>query len=514
MTTISTSPGVLSRLGMSAKRWASSFIAPAQQISQADTFLYGAGSTTVASLLGSGKRVARARANIYDKWSTMESDPIVSSALLLLVTSALGGHETNGDLVFIEKTPATKKNGQLSSIAEEISADLTPLFNRVAFQAAYTGAAFGDSYARIYANSSGVVDLYTDEMVRPPLVQPFERGSRTVGYAVYTGERNFERLDISQLARLKMPRTQWVPQHGVVEKSLRLSITEDDIDSLPIMPAMAGGSLLFSAEEAYDNLTASLLGLVGQRWMDSIDEQMVGVNLESMNQEQQKRFVDSVTEMLKVSKARAEAAVKTGRPVMERIRHILPVFNEKQLVNIGPSNGGQSGRAGSISIEDVILHARLLSGAIGVDLSMLGFADQLSGGLGDGGFFRTSAQAAERARIIRVALSDFFNQVIDIHTMRRYGVVFSQKERPWVINFFGSISALESEKQRTRADSMNSGVLLAQAMQMMKDLGASKEAMIEYLAKIMLLDEEQAKLFASVVDAKPPEGASGSGGEE
>jgi hypothetical protein len=61
---------------------------------------------------------------------------------------------------------------------------------------------------------------------------------------------------------------------------------------------MAGGSLLYSAEEAYDNLAASLLGLVGQRWMDSIDEQMVAVNLESMTIEQQRRFVDSVTTML------------------------------------------------------------------------------------------------------------------------------------------------------------------------------------------------------------------------
>ncbi len=501
----------LSRFGMTARRWASSFLAPANQIDQADTFLYGAGSTTVASLLSSGKRGARSRQIVYDKWASMEGDAVVSTAVSLLVTSALGGHETNGGIVFIEKTPDAKKNKQKSAIADEIAADLTPLFDRVASQIAYTGAVFGDAYARIYADSRGVVDLYTDEMVRPPLVQPYEQGSRTVGYAVFTGPRNFERLGVTQMARMKMPRTQWVPQHGVVEKSLRLAITEDDIDSLPVMPSMAGGSLLYNAEEAYDNLTASLLGLVGQRWMDSIDEQMVAVNLESMTLEQQERFVESVKDMLKASKSHAEEAVKSGRPVMERIRHIIPVFNEKQLTNIGPSNGGQSGRAGSITIDDVMLHARLLSGAIGVDLSMLGFADQLSGGLGEGGFFRVSAQAAERARIIRVALSEFFNHVIDIHTMRRYGVVFSPTERPWVINFFGSISALESEKQRTRADSMNAGMLLVQSMQMMKEMGASKEIMGEFLTKTMMLDEDQAKLFATIVESKSPDSDQGFG---
>lgn len=225
-----------------------------------------------------------------------------------------------------------------------------------------------------------MIDLHADEMLRPPLVQPFERGSRTVGYLVYIGERNKERLDVSQVARMKMPRTQWVPQYGIVEKSLHQAITEDDIDQLPVIPSMAGGSLLYSAEEPYDNLIASLLGLVGQRWMDSIDEQMIGVNLDSMTLEQQERFMESVKGMFQSSKLRAEQAVKTGRPVMERIRHILPVFNEKQLTTVGPANGGQPGRAATISIEDVMLHARLLSGALGVDLSMLGFADQLSGG--------------------------------------------------------------------------------------------------------------------------------------
>jgi hypothetical protein len=496
-------------MGVSAKRWASSFIAPAKQITESDTFMFGAGSTTVASLLGTGKRAARSRQAIYEKWSTMESDAVVSTALLLLVTSALGGHETSGNLVFIEKTPDAVKDKRLGAIADEIANDLTPLFNRVAFKMAYTGSVFGDAYARIYADSTGVVDLYADEMVHPPLVQAFERGSRTVGYAVYTGPRNFERLDISQLARMKMPRTQWVPQHGVIEKSMRLAISENDLDNLPIMPSMVGGSLVYNAEESYDNLTASLLGLVGQRWMDSIDEQIMTVNMEGMTVEQQGFFTESLKTMLTASKLRAEDAVKNGRPVMERVRHIMPVFNEKQLSQL--SGGGQSGRVASISIDDVMLHARMLSGAIGVDLSMLGFADQLSGGLGDGGFFRVSAQAAERARIIRVALSDFFNQVMDVHTMRRYGVVFPANERPCAINFYGSISALESEKQRTKSESMNGGVMLVQAMQMMKDMGATKDIMAEFLTKNMMLDDDHAKLFATIVDAKPPAEDAGGG---
>ena len=302
-----------------------------------------------------------------------------------------------------------------------------------------------------------------------------------------------------------------MPQNGVIEKSLRIALTEDDIDKLPMMPSMAGGSLLYNAEESYDNLAAALMGLVGQRWMDSIDEQMVSVNLESMTKDQQEQFLKSIVAMLQRSKSLAENAAKNGTPVLERIRHIIPVFNEKQVTTIAAAGGGTSGRSGTITIDDVMLHARLLSGAIGVDLSMLGFADMLAGGLGDGGAFRASAQAAERSRVIRTALANFFNDVIDIHTLKRYGIVFPANDRPWTVNFYGSISALEAEKAATRTDSMNSGMLLIQAIQMFKEAGATKDMMESFLSKQMLMDEDAAKLFAGIVDVKAPDGEEAGG---
>lgn len=477
----------------------------AQEITPTDTMMYGAGMTTVASLMSSGNRTARTRHAIYDQWSMMEGDPIVSTSLGLLVTAALGGHETTGDTIFLEKRPLYTDCDKMKQIVDEVRGDLLPLFNRIAFTAAYLGAAFGDAYGRIYSDETGVVDVYIGELVRPPLVQPFERGSRTVGYAVSTGEKNFQRLDKTQMARLKMPRTQWVPQHGVYEKSLKIALEEDDINKLPLMPSMAGGSLLYPAEDPYNNLAASLLGLVGQRWMDSIDEQMLTVNLNDMSKDHQKRFIESITNMLKKSKDVAEEAVKGGKPIMEKIRHVIPVFGDKQLTAIGPANGGQSGRNGNISIEDVMLHARLLAGAIGVDLSMVGFADQMSGGLGEGGFFRTSAQVAERARTIRVSLAEFFNEIADIHTLKKYGVVFPAPERPWVVNFYGSISALESELQRTRSESMGVGLLLIQGLQQLQEMaanGASVEMITNFLTDIMALDEDQAKTYADSIMKK------------
>lgn len=495
----------LSKLGLGARAWKSENLPAAGEITVADTLLYGAGSTTVSSLLTSGARAARTRQEIYDKWSRMESDPLIAAGVKLLCTAALGGHETTGDIVYIEKLPVADEDAKLGGLVDELKGDLLPTLNQIAYPLAYLGAVYGDAYARVYTDHRGIRDLYLDELVRPPLVQPFERGSKTLGYAVSIGDTNFQRLDAAQMVRLKMPRTQWVPQHGLVEKSLRVHLQEDAAERLPLLPAAAGGSLIYPAEDAYDNLTAALLGLVGQRWLDSIDEQMLAVNLQDMSKDHQTRFLASITDMLTRSKSIAEAAVRGNRPVLERIRHIVPVFGEKQLTTVSAANGGQPGRSGSITIDDVMLHARLLAGALGVDLSMIGFADQMSGGLGEGGFFRTSAQAAESARVIRGSLERALNQIIDIHTLRRYGLVFEPHARPWRVTFYGSLSALESERQKTLQDGMTAGLTLVQALQGLKELGVPAPVMETFLRDTMQLDEEQAKLYSTIANLQAPE---------
>jgi hypothetical protein len=211
--------------------------------------------------------------------------------------------------------------------------------------------------------------------------------------------------------------------------------------------------------------------------------------------------------MLSVSKSRAEEAVKSGTPLLERIRHIVPIFNEKQMMQVtGPATNG---RQSALTVEDVIFHARLLAGALGVDLSMIGFADQMAGGLGEGGFLRTSAHVAERARLIRTALDDCFNHIIDLHTLNKYGVVFSPQERPWNVNFYGSISALENEKQQSQMTAMGAASMMVQALQQMKDMGGDEDVLRAFLSQQLLIDEDLAELYAKTLAKKQDEDQDG-----
>lgn len=474
---------------------------------------------SVSMLLGSGKRQARSRIDIYRKWHYMMGDPIISTALRAHVTMALGGDERSGDTVFIDTLADAEKDPKRKALVEEIKADLEPLFNRIAHQVAFNACGFGDAYARVYAKQGeGIVDLYTDEMVYPPLVQPYSRGNQTAGYVISTGRKFTERMTIKQVARAKMPRMLYIAQVRVIEKAMQTAINEDDPEKLPLLPDLVGGSFLEAAEEAYDNLSATLVGLVGQRILNSIDESMLSVNLEGMTLEQRKEFLGSIRNMLTQSKKYAEDAVKRGQPVTERRFHLIPTFSEKQVSQVqGFQN--TSGNT-TISIEDVMFHAKLLAGALGIDLSMLGFSDILSGGLGEGGFFRTSVQAAERSRIIRTCLANFYYDIVDLHTLSKYGWVFDESDRPFEVTFYGSISALEAEKQSSRERAVNASALFLTALDQLNNLGMGKDVNKQFLEKFMDLDEDIADQIAKGLEegkaakeaSADPEGGGGFGG--
>ena len=182
--------------------------------------------------------------------------------------------------------------------------------------------------------------------------------------------------------------------------------------------------------------------------------------------------------------------------------------NAKQLLQVQGLNagGGGNGRGGSIGTEDVVFHAKLLTGALGSDLSMLGFSDMLSGGLGEGGFVRTSIQTAERSRTIRVALVEFFNHLIDVHVAYRYGVKYDPAKRPWQINFYGNISSMEAERQRTAMDAANAGLGLAQLFQTLKDSGLDEKSMANFLERTVKLDAEDAAMYAKAIAKSKSEG--------
>lgn len=466
----------------------------------ASTYEYGETLTTVA-LNGNGIDGARNRTLLYLKYQQMMATPLVAGALRQHITAALGGHETTGDLIFLETKADAKSDARLEKLVTEIAADLLPMFNRIAMRTAYNAVGYGDAYARIYTKKGiGVTSIVSDEMLLPPLVIPYEQGEKTVACVVATGSEQRSQLNMLQIARLKMQRLLYTAQPLASEKAMRSAIEEDDPEKMPIMPALVGGSFLADAEDQYNKFMLALVGLVGQRALDSIDETIFTADMGDMTVDQRKQFKDNIKKMLERSKEIADKVAREQTPMLRRIRHWLPTYSGgKQSVQIQALNsagGTGAGRSGNYSIEDVMFHAKLLAGALGIDISQLGFADVLSGGLGEGGFFRNSVQSAERARVIRAAMTDFFNHIIDVHLMVKYGRTFTDSDRPWQISFYGTISAMEAERTKTQLDAANTGMVLAQLFGMLKDAGLEEKALQHFMERVLRLDSEDAKMYA------------------
>lgn len=471
--------------------------------------LWDADPISTNALLGIGKRSQRQRDQIYTKYQYMLGDAIISSAIKLHCTGALGGHETTEDLIFIEIKPEYANDETKKKIVEDMAARLMPIFNQSAFTTAFNSAGYGDAYGRIYSQKNiGVVDVVCDEMVMPPLVQSYEKGGQTVGYVVGGGKNFGEKLTLMQMARAKMPRANYIPQTRAIDKVLRTAIIEDDPTKLPVLPSLVGGSFLDAAEESYDNLTATLTSMVGQRIIDSIDETLFTVNMESMTKDQRTRFTQNVKTIFTKSKEYAEKAVKEGRPRLGRVRHFLPTYNEKQITNITAALNGN--RGSQISVEDFMVHAKLLGGTLGIDISMIGFADLLSGGLGDGGFYRVSMQAGEKSRQLRKSLSGFYNHCCDVDLFQKHKIATAPKDRFWNIHFYGGQLALEREKIENKNIAIQTSSIVLQILQQMKDLNAPLDAIEYFLTKEMLYSEKEAKLLAKMVmSASPPENNDG-----
>lgn len=459
----------------------------------------------VEMLLGSSGLEVRTRAQIYMKYNFMVNDGLVNTALRLKVQMALGGHETTGETVFIEPkpgiTPADRK------LVEELAPLLT-ILNESAHSMCFNAAGFGDAYGRVYTEPKRGIVAFDHETLFPPLVQPYVELGRTVGYVVSYGEKMQTRMDHLGIVRMKMPRMQMVPQMRVIENSQKVNLESTDIARMVPLPDLVGGSMLAAAEKDFDNLYSATQGMTGQRIAASIDETLVTANMSDMTASQQEKFKKNLETMFGSIKTRAAEMVKTGVYSTSRNIHVIPTWGDKQLAQVSSLQGSAASGVGA-NIEDVMFHAKKLGGTLGIDISQVGFADLLAGGLGDGGYNRTSAGAAESARMLRTAYTRMAHDLIDRHMVAKYGDCWADDKRPYTINFYGSIAALESEKQASAERAMNKTAIMLQAFAQMRELNMGDEATTHILAKQMELDHDAAELYAKALAASQPAQAPG-----
>lgn len=91
---------------------------------------YNAEAMSMTALLGAGKKVAQQRESIYKTYQAMQFDPIISGALRINVTSALGADQETGRMVHIEANAKMSGNKKMTGYAQEVADDLSDLLNK------------------------------------------------------------------------------------------------------------------------------------------------------------------------------------------------------------------------------------------------------------------------------------------------------------------------------------------------------------------------------------------------
>lgn len=457
----------------------------------------------------------RTRKEIYTLWETMQQDPQVSEALGLQVTAALGGHETNGDVIFI--TPHERirgKGSRAKALREKVEREaklITPILNQNAFMLCRQAIGYGDSYARIYTRDrNGVVDLMNSEHTAPPLIQSFEQGGRTVGFFCLEMDnwtKVLSKLTPNQLLRMKMPRIIPIPQVPMAEWLKTMQLEYNIQSDMPIVPAAVGGSFLYQVEEPWKKVMQNLLAMNNQQIADSVKQTFLTVNMEGMPPNQQKKYKQGLVKMLQGYRDRVKAAFDGGEEIYATNYHIVPTWGDKQTINNLGDLGGS--RQSPLNTEVLMINLRRLAGGLGTDLSLIGWADMLAGGLGDGAAFHTSAQIMRRSTWIRQSLIDSYNELMALHWAIKYNEYFKDGDYPWQFDFYSDQSAAATEALTNKQTRLNTTMIKAQTLQLLRDLGFSEETLQSLIEKDMGEDLETAKRLA--IDLVKARNAAGDG---
>lgn len=394
----------------------------------------------------------------------MAKDPTIDSAIKMHIANALSARTDSGESVFISPAEGAGED----KIVDDLRATLMPFIKKDLNEWARKAAVYGSCFARVYgAQGIGIQNIRCDYYTHPRFIQKFEKGGRLAGYTTtYQGTNQ-----ANQRLRLMPP---WsfvgfeIPEWWDCE-----DIEPINVGGIPVDLAMEDAAIegLVESQEYGTSLIATAYG----PWMDLLDaicslkmsrrnaarlERMVGVNTGKLDPERAAHYLDMVAERISNATADVERQSWLRGNVQTVVNHYVPIFGEKGGLQIDAVQGTPDING----LEDVMFHIKRLGSAIGVDPALLGFGDLLSGGLGDGGFFRVSVMAATKANLLRQALKNGIQKLCELHVAYKFGKVFLPGNCPWTIQFNSVSSAIEREEQealesRTNALSGLVGIL-------------------------------------------------------
>jgi len=453
----------------------------------------------------------KSRLERYGIYRAMAEDPTIDSALKMHVTEALSPRKDTGEIIAIESIGDEK-----NPIVLELRNALADILNSNCHFWAYNAALYGSYFARVYGDrGKGITNVRSDFYTHPKNIAAYERGGQIVGYvSTYQQAQagGLRLLEPWKLIPIRIPLWQTPDVEPLRIDANLFDLSSEDLDNEPIHESQNyGTSLIETAYVPWMDLQDAIVSLNMSRKNASRLERMVGVNTGKLDPRKAAEYLNVVAKQIhNANKADAERSLKRGF-VQTVVNHLIPIFGDgRARLDINAIEGTPNIEA----LADIEFHVKRLGSAVGIDPALLGFGELLSGGLGDGGFFRLSIQAAIKAQMLRKAVSDAAMRLCDIHVAYKYGKVFLPNERPWRIVFNSVSTAMEREEQENMESRATFATMMGQLIQTTDPefQTVDRPALHNYLwTDVMKVPEEK---YAQIFPAKKAEAPQEEGGEE
>ncbi|EKR3145233.1 phage portal protein [Salmonella enterica] len=442
------------------------------------------GMTSAADSISLSAELPGERLQKYNILETMAKSPTISTALNIHIAHALAPSKKTGQAFIL--SPKDGSDAEAVSRCEELTADLGAMINDGLPSWSMIMAIFGVSYVRPYAEQGrGITGIESSYYTLPHFVQEFYRGSQLVGFSgdYILDTHSLRRVITEPWNLVSMKNPYWTPQHKVIPVSYGTkgySLLSEQADK-PLMETQNyGTSFLEYSYEPYLNLCAALAALKSTRNNAAKIDRLIALTTNTLDPVNAANYTRGVSQALKRHSDLVAQRSINANAIPTVLNHLIPVMGDGKN---GITIDTQSIPADISGIEDVMFHLRQLAASLGIDATMLGWADQMSGGLGEGGWQQTAIQAALRANWIRQAAQRTIYRLLDIHLAYKYGKVYTETNRPYDVQFNSMNTAIQEEENRELDARANFVAVISQIMDQIQNNPklAGSDAFMRYL---------------------------------
>lgn len=405
------------------------------------------------------------RVSAYAIFEEMAKSPTVHAALSIHVTYALAPDKKTGRAFVISPKDASDK--EAVDRCAELTADLGDMINNGLPSWAMIMAVFGVAYVRPYAKEGvGITGIESSYYTLPYFVREYYQGHQLTGFAgdYLTDAVSGQTVLADPWVLVPMKTPYWKPTAALMPvhtngKAYSLLAGQDEKEIIETQNY--GTSFLESSYDPWLNLIGSLKALKAIRYNSAKIDRLIALTTDTLDVANAANYTRTVSQSLKRNSDMLQRRANSNLAMPTVMNHLIPVMgNGKNGITIDT----QSIPADINGIEDVMFHLRQLAASLGVDSTMLGWADQMSGGLGEGGWQQTAIQAALRANWIRAAAKQTIERLIDIHLAYKYGKTYLGEDRPFTVSFHSMNTAIQEEENRELDTRANFVTLMVQVM--------------------------------------------------